>query len=93
MSNWSKPKNLESTSPEPDNFNAAEVLACLSSQYEEALAAAKRDKLGDKVRVYRSLDSSSAWSTKGAKKAEEERYNLLHEVNRAMAKRSSNTRT
>lgn len=71
----------------PEPFNASEVLNVLSSRYESVVAAAKADKLGDKTRIYRSLDSSSAWTTKGGASGKSKRdddYNLLFEVNRSI---------
>lgn len=75
----------------PEAFNAAEILDCLSARYHRELAEAKQDKLGEKVRVYRSLHSSSAWTTKSSvnsrgRRDEDGRFNLLDEVNRAIAR-------
>ncbi|SGZ55826.1 CIC11C00000001924 [Sungouiella intermedia] len=73
----------KSTLPEP--YNASEVLRALSARYDNIVAGAKADKTGEKARVYRSLESSSAWSTKGgANKKRDDEYNLLFEVNRSI---------
>lgn len=89
-----KSKSPKSTSPaaaDTDGFNAAETLTYLSGQYSAAVAAAKKDKLGEKVRIYRSLDALSGWNTKSRKgPAEEDRYNLLQEVNRSMLRSKKN---
>lgn len=91
MADWAKftkktspptPASKKSPLPQPD-YNISEVLAFLSSSYAAQVAAAKEDKLGEKARVYRSLDASSAWSTKGPVK-KEDRYSLLFEVNRSI---------
>ena len=46
----------------PD-FNAKEILSYLSSSFNSYLQDAKNDKLGDTIKVYRSLESSSQWKT------------------------------
>lgn len=79
----SSPQASPENSPLPDTYNASDVLAFMSSQYNLALASSKQDKLGEKVRIYRSLDSSSAWTTKGPKR-DEKAFNLLFEINRSM---------
>lgn len=82
-----KPPRSSSKSSLPEPYNALEVLHALSSRYESIVAAAKADKLGEKTRIYRSLDSNSAWTTKGSaggKAKGDDEYSLLFEVNRSI---------
>lgn len=87
-----------SDKPRPDpvaavseRYNGSEVVEVLSDRYIRDLAAAQRDKRGEKIQVYRSLHATSAWTTQGAvtrknKREEEGRFNLVDEVNRAIAR-------
>lgn len=100
MSNWAKklqsskkkdtklPRNSPGPQTAPaETYNANEVLSALSARYDQIVAAAKADKLGEKVRIYRSLDLSSSWTTKGGNNGKSKRdddYNLLFEVNRSI---------
>lgn len=75
----------------PDCYNGTEALEVLSARYNRDLAAAEQDRQGEKVQVYRSLHTTSAWTTQGAggkknKPDDGGRYNLLDEANRAIAR-------
>lgn len=54
----SKKPHLAST------FNGKEVLQYLHDSYNTHLQEAKEDKLGEDIKVYRSLESTSQWKTK-----------------------------
>lgn len=90
-SSQNTPKEI---SPEP--YNSSEVLSFLSDQYNTEINAAKQDKAGHKYRIYRSLDSSSSWSTKttssGKRSIQNDEFNLLREINRELTKRSQRPR-
>lgn len=81
----------EAVSSHAEQYNASEVVEALSARYNRDLAAAQQDKQGEKVRVYRSLHATSAWTTPSSaarknKREEDGRFNLVDEVNRAMAR-------
>lgn len=100
MSDWAaKLQSKQSEAPEgmtqrvsgsksalPEPYNTAEILGAFSARYESKVAAAKADKSGEKTRIYRSLDSSSAWTTKNvaSKSKRDDEYDLLFEVNRSI---------
>lgn len=82
-----KPGRGNSKSALPEPYNALEILLALSARYESIVSEAKTDKQGEKTRIYRSLDSSSAWTTKGnasGKNKGDDDYNVLFEVNRSI---------
>ncbi|RLV94975.1 hypothetical protein JA1_001314 [Spathaspora sp. JA1] len=62
-------KNKKSTptpkaSPEIEsNFNSSEILQYLNTNYSKYVQLAKQDKEGDQIKIYRSLESSSQWTT------------------------------
>ncbi|GEQ69308.1 hypothetical protein JCM33374_g2979 [Metschnikowia sp. JCM 33374] len=87
----SKPQRQESpprsgsVSPEP--FNGAEILAWLSKRYGADLDEVHADKSGDNALIYRSLEASSSWKTKGPSSGrkhtkEDDRFDLVSEINR-----------
>lgn len=82
------PVDLQRSKP----YNAEEVLLFLSASYESELNRAKQDKAGETYRVYQSLESSSAWSTKtnssSKRSSTSDEYSLLRELNRCLRRPS-----
>ncbi|EGW31879.1 uncharacterized protein SPAPADRAFT_62486 [Spathaspora passalidarum NRRL Y-27907] len=72
--NANKPKRKQSTPPSSGSsnkptpevesrFNSSEVLDYLNSNHTKYLQLAKQDKEGEQVKIYRSLEASSQWTT------------------------------
>ncbi|KAG7661232.1 uncharacterized protein J8A68_005228 [[Candida] subhashii] len=57
----STPETTESQQPP---FNSQEVLQYFNSNFSKYLQQAKEDKQGEHIKIYRSLESSSQWTTK-----------------------------
>ncbi|KAM9913155.1 hypothetical protein OXX69_001886 [Metschnikowia pulcherrima] len=79
------PSRSAAASPEP--FNGAEILAFLTKRFNADLEDAQRDKSGEEAVIYRSLEASSSWKTKGPSSGrkynkDEDRFDLLQEINR-----------
>ncbi|KAF8003976.1 hypothetical protein HF325_001424 [Metschnikowia pulcherrima] len=78
---------LRSAAALPEPFNGAEILAFLTKRFNADLEDAQRDKSGEEAMIYRSLEASSSWKTKGPSSGrkynkDEDRFDLLQEINR-----------
>lgn len=71
--------------PEVIEFNGDEVAQFLKSSYLSALEEAKKDKGGEKFRVYQSLESPSGWSRAVGNKKEDRHMSVVTEVARQLA--------
>lgn len=89
--NASQKEKTSSNQIVSDVYNASEVLCFLSSKYNEELSQAKVDKSGEKSKIYQSLESSSAWTTKTSSSNKRsslgDDYDLLKELNRGLQRR------
>ena len=59
-----KPQHVPSEMLQPNSFNSKEILQYLSTSYSTHIQQANDDKEGERVKLYRSLESSSQWNTK-----------------------------
>ncbi|KAF3988251.1 hypothetical protein FT663_03457 [Candidozyma haemuli var. vulneris] len=73
------------TKNEASDFNGTELAAFLKKSYSTALEEAKKDKAGEKSRIYRSLDSHSGWTKANGNKKEDRHVSIVTEVTRQVA--------
>lgn len=80
------PKDPKSGSRnEESDFNGTELSAYLAKAYASAVEEAKKDKSGENLRVYRSLESHSGWTKATTNKKEDRHMNIVTEVSRQIA--------
>ncbi|KAK6205671.1 uncharacterized protein RJT21DRAFT_17775 [Scheffersomyces amazonensis] len=63
----SKHNNNNKVKTGGDLFNADEILTYLSKSYESHIQEAKKDKAGENIKIYKSLDASSPWKSSSSK--------------------------
>lgn len=81
----------QSNKNEASEFNGSEMANFLKNSYASVLEEAKKDKAGEKIRIYQSLESPSGWTKATNGKQKEDRHmSIIGEVARQLSQSSPN---